>query len=437
MVIRKIDLPAGVTSLPEGVEIHGRQLRISFQLHGQRCREPLPGISKITKAAIIYADNKRRTILTEIKDGRFDYASHFPESTKAMAFSGHGGPNTQRTVAESVATWLEVCDAKKAKSTARNYKHKANHVLAYWCERKIGQIKKSEIEIFQAYLLKSGLSVKTVNDIFTVVRGIWDDAFHDGVIKTNPLDRIRNIERSDDADYADPFTLDELERMEKVETKRESDRAMFLFNCWTGLSVSELIAIAWEDVDTVNWTVSISRARVESEYKVPKERGRQRTVELIDPAIKWLKSQMPVSYALPPTEITVRQRDNITTKAESVRLVFFNEMNNESWHVASVARWFAYHLKRAGVRHRGPNQCRHTFASQTLSQYVPQEWVARQLGHADTTMLRKHYGRWMPNDSRSMAAMVSGLMGFRGEDTEGLEKANFAPISPQKQKSHS
>ena len=68
-----------------------------------------------------------------------------------------------------------------------------------------------------------------------------------------------------------------------------------------------------------------------------------------------------------------------------------------------------------GVRHRGANQCRHTFASQLLSSYVPVEWVARQLGHADTTMVRKHYGRWIPNDTKSMAGVVSKMLGFRNE----------------------
>ncbi|MDH4608121.1 integrase [Pseudomonas sp. BN102] len=75
------------------------------------------------------------------------------------------------------------------------------------------------------------------------------------------------------------------------------------------------------------------------------------------------------------------------------------------------------HLKRARVRHRGPNQCRRTFASQALSCYVPVEWVARQLGHTDTTMVKKHYGRWIPSDTRSMAGIVSQMMGFRPESS--------------------
>lgn len=404
--------------LPKGVEINGKQLRISFMLHGQRCREPLAGIVKINKASLAYADNKRRTILAEIKEGRFDYAAHFPESPRAAMFSGHGGPNTNRTVAEGVARWLEVQKAKKATSTSRNYAHKAKHLVEKFGRRRIVDINRSDLELWQAQLVRSGLAPKTVNDIFTPVRGVWSDAFHDGILKTNPLDRIVNIERDEAHDSADPFTREEMAKIAAVKTSRQDDIAMILFNCWTGLSVSELMAVGVDDFDEATGTLDIRFARVNSEYKVPKEKSRKRRVELIDPALELIKAQIQKVKDLPAVEIEVKQRDNITIKKEQVRFLFRNGRSKEPWHTSSMTRWFASALRRAGVRHRGPNQCRHTFASQALSNYVPKEWLARQLGHTSTTMINKHYARWIPQDSRSMAGMVSQLMGFRAEQTK-------------------
>lgn len=155
-----------------------------------------------------------------------------------------------------------------------------------------------------------------------------------------------------------------------------------------------------------------------------------RVVELIDPAVDWLKRQMEHTMMLPARSIEVRQRDNVTAKSEDIRLVFLNGKSRAPWHDSSARRWFASHLRAARVPHRGPNQCRHTFASQLLSAYVPMEWVARQLGHSDTKMIKKHYGRWMPDDTRSMAGMVSEMMGFRA-DTGGLESGISAPKMPQ------
>src|SRR5690554_3086822 len=168
---------------------------------GKRCREPLKGIAKIDKRTIAYADNKLKVIKTEIKEGRFDYATHFPDSKRAALFSGWGGPDMGKLVTDGVKEWLAVQEKKKATSTFRGYKSKAQHVLKKWPHRRIADVPKSEIELFQADLLNQGLSPKTVNDTFTVVRGVWSSAFEDGIIRTNPLDRIPNVERDETDDY--------------------------------------------------------------------------------------------------------------------------------------------------------------------------------------------------------------------------------------------
>ncbi|AZC23193.1 Arm DNA-binding domain-containing protein [Pseudomonas sessilinigenes] len=401
--------------MPTGVEMNGKQLRIVFMLHGQRCREPLPGIAAINKASIAYADNKRRTILTEIKEGRFDYAAHFPDSPRATMFSGAGGHSTKRTVQEGIDRWLEVQRALRASSTVANYASKSKHVGAKFGKQRIVDISKSDIELFQAQLLKQNLSPKTVNDIFTVVRGVWADAFGDGILKTNPLERISNVGSDSDSEHADPFSREEIELIATGDPERLEDARMLAFNCWTGLSMSEIIALALEDVDLVAGTVHVRRALVVGEFKVPKERSRIRIVELIDPALDLMREIVAAARTAPAVEIKVMQRDNITAKKQKVRFLFRNSRSALLWNGKTLSKWFTAHLKKIGVRHRGANQCRHTFASQMLSSYVPVEWVARQLGHSDTTMVRKHYGRWIPRDTKSMAGNVSKMLGFRTE----------------------
>ncbi|WLI47482.1 tyrosine-type recombinase/integrase [Pseudomonas beijingensis] len=166
-------------------------------------------------------------------------------------------------------------------------------------------------------------------------------------------------------------------------------------------------------MDLVAGVVHVRRALVVGEFKVPKERTRLRTVELIDPALDLMREIVAAAHRAPYEEIKVIQRDNITSKKQKVRFLFRSSTSGLLWNGRTLSKWFTEHLKKAGVRHRGANQCRHTFASQMLSSYVPVEWVARQLGHADTTMVRKHYGRWIPTDTKSMAGMVSEMLGFR------------------------
>jgi integrase len=206
----------------------------------------------------------------------------------------------------------------------------------------------------------------------------------------------------------------EIERIAAADPSRMADSRMIVFNCWAGLSLSELIAAAVEDVDLVVGTLTIRRALVAGDFKVPKERSRIRTVKLIAPALELelLTEIVAEDKDAEPTHITVVQRDNITKKHERVRFLLRSSTSGLLWNGKTVSNWFTAHLEKAGIRHRGANQARRTFASQSLSSYVPIEWVGRQLGHSDTTMMRKHYGRWLSKDTKSVADIVSKMMGF-------------------------
>ena len=57
-------------------------------------------------------------------------------------------------------------------------------------------------------------------------------------------------------------------------------------------------------------------------------------------------------------------------------------------------------IKKSGIRYRRMYECHHTFASWALAAGETPEWVARTLGHVDTSMVYKTYGRYIPNLTR-------------------------------------
>ena len=128
---------------------------------------------------------------------------------------------------------------------------------------------------------------------------------------------------------------------------------MIVFNCWAGLSLSELIALAAEDVDLVAGVVHVRRALVIEEFKVPKERTRLRLVELIDPALDLIREIVAAAQDAPYEEIKVIQRDNITSKKQQVRFLFRSSTSGLLWNGRTLSNWFTEHLKKAGVKMLG------------------------------------------------------------------------------------
>jgi integrase len=57
-------------------------------------------------------------------------------------------------------------------------------------------------------------------------------------------------------------------------------------------------------------------------------------------------------------------------------------------------------LKKSGVAYRRMYETRHTFASWAVRAGESPDWVARALGHVDTSMVYRVYGRYIPNLTR-------------------------------------
>jgi integrase len=87
-------------------------------------------------------------------------------------------------------------------------------------------------------------------------------------------------------------------------------------------------------------------------------------------------------------------------------------------------------LRRAKVRYRYPYQTRHTFASRLLIAGEPELLVARLLGHATVEMIRRHYGRWIPQpDGVRLRGDYAGELGA-GSGRQGPVSEAFSDPSP-------
>lgn len=67
-------------------------------------------------------------------------------------------------------------------------------------------------------------------------------------------------------------------------------------------------------------------------------------------------------------------------------------------------------MRKSGLQFRRMYETRHTFASWALGSGESPEWVARTLGHVNTSMVYKTYGRYIPNLTRRDGSALEGMV---------------------------
>ena len=70
-------------------------------------------------------------------------------------------------------------------------------------------------------------------------------------------------------------------------------------------------------------------------------------------------------------------------------------------------------MEKSGLTHRRMYETRHTFASWAMALGETPGWIARTLGHVDTSMVYRTYSRYIPNltkqDGLALESRFSGV----------------------------
>ena len=334
-------------------------IQVDFRWNGKRYRERL-ALSP-TPANLKYAARLKAVIDHETAVGTFDYAKHFPNSPRAAKPAGDALWPALREFCESLSQSLEP-------ETLKKYLYDAETIAAAFPGKTIQTLTGTDVE---DWVQKQTLSKKRLDNLLTPLRGALRQAKTRGVIPSNPLSdfTIKRNRKIRVTEKVDPFTPREIEQLGATRLG-----PLWTFWAWTGLRSGELIALRWGDVreDRILVQRSVRVGRV----KVTKTASGDRTVALLPAA---------------------RSAISLLTRGEPDTAVFIKPATGEPyWEDRSLARDFRLACEEAGVRYRGPNQCRHTYATWALSSGENPAWIAKQMGHSDTLMLFKTYGKWMP-----------------------------------------
>lgn len=374
-------------------------IEIDFRYKAVRCKERLK--LKPTTANLKRAFQHRAAILDAIERGTFNYAVTFPESKNRLQFAEYKGEGY--LLSDWLETWLERQRKHIKSSTFDGYRKTVNNILI----PEFGNLNLSEIRRthVREWCDKQSCGNKRLANIQSTLRTALQSALDDDLIESNPMYgwTYERLEAPKPVDEIDPFSAEEQDIILKSCADAQV-RNLFQFAFWSGLRTSELVALEWGDIDWRKSIVRITRARTQaaSEAESPKTRRSSRDVKLLPPALSALIAQKAHSFL-------------------ANGAVFLNPRSGLPWggdHAIRETAW-APALRKSGLRYRNPYQTRHTYASMMLTSGESPIWVAGQMGHSDTAMIFRNYGRWIVTENETSGDKAVAM--FYGKSENKLD----------------
>jgi integrase len=166
----------------------------------------------------------------------------------------------------------------------------------------------------------------------------------------------------------------------------------FLFH--TGLRLSEVFAISWEDYNEKEAELSINKSVVSGEYKQTKTSLSTRTIILSDFATKILKKQKKLTAGLEPETIQVIRYGELLT--ENVRFIFRSDTTGKPY-LANHSYRKQWNKILNHPDKKGPNKSlmdlRHSYATNEIIAGTELMFLAQMLGHSTINTMYKHYAK--------------------------------------------
>jgi len=298
--------------------------------------------------------------------------------------------------------WHKVRAERVREITARSYKGCLGHAYAEFGAKPLAKVTRADVERMVSALNSAKRSKRTASLTLFVVRSVFEDALHDGLIVRNPAARVEALGR--DPKNRDAFSSAELAKLrERLSTDR-------LAGCWLmtlyGLRRSEVMGLRWHDVDLSARTLSITRGRVDVDGRrtaegPTKTRRGVRTLPLPADVLAALRELRQSQLAAFGAEQVRSGYLAVDAKGELMR----PERWSDLWRDACQA---------AGVPVKTLHAARHTSVTTMRDACVLDHLVGAWHGH-DEVVMRRTYSH---ADAEGLAAAGAALAGVLGTSSK-------------------
>lgn len=381
---------------PTGVEPVGQKIRIRFTWNGKRRCETLQypqTASGVQAAASLRAQVVQLAKMGVLNDDK--YAELFPSSSYALK-------TVMPTFGQYAQVWLD--GVQCTPETRRKYLGILNmYWMPLWAHTPLDQIR--PLDCRQAVGGTEWASGMHQNRVVELAGAIFKSAVADELIATNPMRVIRRVDEPQRE--IDPFTAEErdriIEHLYSVKDQREVYGALFEFAFFTGMRMTEILALRWEDIDFTAKTARVRSVMMSKEVHARTKTKKTRDVRLMERALhalkvaeKWGRLRSEFVFAPPPTNQHKAKNGKHFTNTELTRYVFKKA------------------LAKLGIRDRRQRDTRHTYATLALMSGVRPAFISQQLGNS-VIILMKRYAKWVNtvDDWTEIEKMEAGHFGTK------------------------
>ena len=253
----------------------------------------------------------------------------------------------------------------------QDYRHNRgrmdNYLIPHFGDQPIGDISPGDVESFRSDLFNQGLGRATVKRIISLLSNVFEHARQSDPAIANPTRELRPLRPR--PDHVDVFSERDVEKLLDPGTHPDvRDRAMVALARFAGLRASEVLGLAWDDVDLKSCSIQVRQTVVDGKLVPTTKSGKARSV--------------PISKRLfPVLEQLHQNRDS----------GWLFPGKNPAKPMHQVQHVFRRMKRRAGLDNGSTfHSLRHRFATSALENgatvHVLQDW----LGHSSIQMTERY-----------------------------------------------
>jgi len=226
----------------------------------------------------------------------------------------------------------------------------------------ISTIMEDLFEEYRFYLKKRGLATATMNRYLCWLSRLMYRAVSQRLIRCNPFENAKYEKAEQKIRFLKKSEVSKLMAMKIIDKEAEQARRMFIFACFTGLSIADMEHLQFGHVQTAadgQKYIRKERQKTKVEFVVPLH-------PIAETIINQCKKERP------------SMKEMQTVKGKGDDFIF---------HCACSRSVMSAKLsivgKACGIRERlSYHMARHTFGTMSLSAGIPIESIAKMMGHA-------------------------------------------------------